>query len=98
MHFLSDYVKPVHEDAQETTAAYRPGLVGAPLGHVVGVTQVRPTNRPPETTSKFNSKYINNIQFSTLPERNSNRRPRDRIIHDTNSSNGVFGSFLDLFF
>ncbi|KPJ19407.1 Serine carboxypeptidase-like 51 [Papilio machaon] len=62
----SDYVKPVHEDAQETTAVYRPGVVGAPLGHVVGVTQVRPTNRPPETTSKLNSNIVENKMFVTF--------------------------------
>ncbi|CAK1579340.1 unnamed protein product [Parnassius mnemosyne] len=94
----SDYVKPVHEDGQEIYMTYRPGVVGGPLGHVVGVTQVTPTNRPPETSSQLNSKYINSIHFSMLSTKaptNSHRRPRHRKINDAN--NGIFGSFIDLF-
>ncbi|CAH2040499.1 unnamed protein product, partial [Iphiclides podalirius] len=97
--YPSDYVKPVHEDAQVIHATYRPGVVGGLLGHVVGVTQVRPTNRPPETTSKQNTKYINNVRFSMLSSQattNSNRRPRDRKENEANRS--VLGSFIDLFF
>ncbi|XP_068626884.1 uncharacterized protein [Battus philenor] len=96
--YPSDYVKPVHEDAHERPLTYRPGIVGGPLGHIVGVTQVRPTNRPPETTSNLNMKYINSVRFSSLPSQvsiNSNRRPRDRIMNDAH--NGIFSSFIDLF-
>ncbi|CAF4830136.1 unnamed protein product [Pieris macdunnoughi] len=82
----SDHLKPVLEYDQEPQILYKPGLVGAPLGHVVGVLQVKPSrqslqNRDPKS-------------LTTEPTKYQHKQPKPRNIQDT----GVIRSFIDLIF
>ncbi|CAH2085504.1 unnamed protein product [Euphydryas editha] len=62
----TDYLKPVHEGGYEPHMTYRPGLVGAPIGHVIGLPQVKPTRHYLETTQKklnnANHNYVHTKQ------------------------------------
>ncbi|XP_022118043.2 uncharacterized protein LOC110995273 [Pieris rapae] len=82
----SDHLKPVQEYDQEPQILYKPGLVGAPLGHVVGVQQVKPGTK---SLQNRDSKSL-----TTEPTKHQHKHPKTRNIQDT----GVIRSFIDLIF
>ncbi|XP_064072562.1 uncharacterized protein LOC135193548 [Vanessa tameamea] len=89
----TDYVKPVHEDGHEPHVTYRPGLVGAPIGHVVGLPQVKPTRHYSESTTHKKSNIVNHshIRTSTQSYMNTYKSHRPR-----NADGGIIRSFIDL--
>lgn len=91
-------MKPVHEasDISDVPQTYRPGLVGGPLGHVVGLAQARPTAATPDDNTRRRQEYLTNQrQRTTQPTYYTTRRPRPRKLSYDDS---VIGSFLDLLF
>ncbi|CAH3981176.1 uncharacterized protein LOC123713924 [Pieris brassicae] len=82
----SDHLKPVQEYDQEPQILYKPGLVGAPLGHVVGVHQVKPRR---QSLQNRDSKSL-----TTEPTKHQPKNPKPRNIQDTD----VIRSFMDLIF
>ncbi|VVC87443.1 uncharacterized protein LOC126966876 [Leptidea sinapis] len=86
-HDPTDQLKPVHENGIEPEMVYRPGLVGVPLGHVIGAQQIKPT-RFLGTTPQ--NKYIH----SSTQHPKVHRQPRTRNTYE----DGVVRSFLDLLF
>ncbi|CAG9787242.1 unnamed protein product [Diatraea saccharalis] len=79
--------KPVYESAHYTDVSqtYRPGVVGGPINHVVGVTQVRPTTTlsPVESTRKSLA-YLSSLHQNPTPLTTySNRRQRPRKLNDS---------------
>lgn len=93
MLFL-DHIKPVNEDGlNEPHFMYQPGLVGGPIGHIVGLQQAKPT-RYSESTM-HNKKHKNNYNHptsSTAASPHTQKPKRPRNYH----GDGIIGSFLDL--
>ncbi|KAJ8719007.1 hypothetical protein PYW07_016563 [Mythimna separata] len=89
-HQYPGHIKPVKEDMYDhPPEAYRPGLIGGILGHVVGFPSVRPPIDDPPLRD------VNNpFRF---PEKYSNTR-RKKSQHTTNKSTSIIGSFVDLLF
>ncbi|CAK1544027.1 unnamed protein product [Leptosia nina] len=84
----SDNLKPVQEyDHHEPQMMYRPGLVGVPLGHVVGMHQIKPTRHP------SHSKVLKIHPQSVEPIKQVHKHLKTR-----NVESGVFRSFFDLLF
>lgn len=70
--------------------AYRPGVIGGVIGHVVGFPTVRPpTEDPPLTGTDSPFRF---------PENYSNMNRRDKKSQQTNKSTSIIGSFVDLLF
>ncbi|XP_072929204.1 retinoid-inducible serine carboxypeptidase-like [Epargyreus clarus] len=87
----SVHVKPVHDGIQESQITYKPGLVGAPSGLVVGASQVTPTKYPPsETTSQKKPHYVNSARFpphTTQASSTTSKRPRPKKLNCDDNQN-----------
>ncbi|KAL4711419.1 hypothetical protein ACJJTC_016173 [Scirpophaga incertulas] len=90
----SDNFKPVHEagDYSDVLQTYRPSLVGAPLGHVVGLPQAKPTT--PATYENMRRRPNHNNMQLAQGTFNPTKRPRSRNFNN----NSIIGSFIDLLF
>ncbi|XP_038218481.1 uncharacterized protein LOC119837060 [Zerene cesonia] len=82
----SAHLKPVQEYNHEPQMLYRPGLVGVPLGHVVGMHQLKPARHSSSITTQ-NKEY-----HKVHPTSQSHRHPKARNVND----NGILRSFIDL--
>ncbi|XP_061385486.1 uncharacterized protein LOC116768879 [Danaus plexippus] len=84
------YLKPVHEAGHEPHMTYKPGLVGGPSGHIIGLHQVKPTRAHLESTT-HKKKYDNHVHDSTI------RTNRHTNKNKPNGDPGIIASFIDLF-
>lgn len=72
---------------------YRPDIVGAPIGHVIGLPQVKPTRHHLETTTHKKPYNPNHNQVHTSTQSNAiTYKP-----HRARNFDGILGSFIDLF-
>ncbi|XP_045449476.1 uncharacterized protein LOC123658039 [Melitaea cinxia] len=89
----TDHLKPVHEGGYEPHMTYRPGIVGVPIGHVIGLPQVKPTRHHLETTTNKKPYNPNHNQVHTSTQSNAiTYKP-----HRPRNVDGILGSFIDLF-
>ncbi|CAH0583038.1 unnamed protein product [Chrysodeixis includens] len=89
----SNHIKPVQENyLDRPQSAYRPGIIGGALGHIVGYPTVRPTT---EDTIRRRHNY--HVRF---PKNDGHiRRPsRSQPSQQTQHAPNIFGSFIDLLF
>lgn len=73
---FSDNIKPVYEGVQEHQTTYRPNVIGGPLGHVVGVSPVRPRDPP---VTKPTPQIFSNDQVGGFKPGRPTRPPTRRI-------------------
>lgn len=98
-YIISDNVKPVHEVGDHENIVYRPGIVGGPSGHIIGLPQamIKPisdSSRNRNRNIKHSHAHASATHAYTHAQTNfyTQKPNRARKLN----SNGILSSFLDL--